>query len=126
MKSLILKYGVGLALMVFLASYATRDMALVNRIWLTVGATFFLAIGAFIGRNQFGGLSRNFRRNTYLAALSSREKEVAKLILSDYSNKEICEELCIEQSTLKSHINKIYQKCNAASRKEFKEKLGFI
>ena len=41
--------------------------------------------------------------------LTTRQKQVYYLILLDKSNKEICNELFIELSTLKTHINKIYK-----------------
>lgn len=52
--------------------------------------------------------------------LTSRQKTVYELILEGKSNKEIMEELYIEQSTLKSHINQIYKKLNIKSRQELK------
>ncbi len=58
-----------------------------------------------------------------LNELSERQKEVYDLILSGKSNKEMMTKLCIEQSTLKSHINQIYKKLNIKSRRELKSKL---
>ena len=37
------------------------------------------------------------------------------------SNKEIMDELCIELSTLKTHINKIYKTLGITSRKQIKK-----
>lgn len=45
-----------------------------------------------------------------LGELTGKEKEVAKLIVKGYSNQEILMELNILKSTLKTHINRIYQK----------------
>lgn len=45
-----------------------------------------------------------------LRVLTVKEKEVAKLIVKGYSNQEILLELNILKSTLKTHINRIYQK----------------
>lgn len=53
-----------------------------------------------------------------LDQLSFKEKAVLTLILSGKSNKEICSQLFIEHSTLKSHINHIYKKLDVKSRKE--------
>lgn len=53
-----------------------------------------------------------------LAALSPKETEVYGLIKSGLSNKEIASQLFIEQTTVKSHISKIYQKLGISSRKE--------
>jgi len=50
--------------------------------------------------------------------LSVRQRQVFDLIVSGKSNKEIMDELCIELSTLKTHINNIYRIVNIKSRKE--------
>lgn len=47
-----------------------------------------------------------------LRPLTSKEKEIAKLIKKGLQNKEIMKELNITKATLKSHINHIYQKLN--------------
>jgi DNA-binding CsgD family transcriptional regulator len=52
--------------------------------------------------------------------LSNREKEVAALLLSDYSNTQICDRLFISLNTVKTHTRNIYQKTNTANRTEFK------
>ncbi|MCS4435437.1 response regulator transcription factor [Aquiflexum gelatinilyticum] len=53
-----------------------------------------------------------------LNQLSFKEKEVLNYILAGKSNKEICDTLFIEHSTLKSHINHTYKKLEVNSRKE--------
>ena len=55
-----------------------------------------------------------------LLELSLRQKEVFNLILKGKSNKEIMEELHIELSTLKTHINQIYKILGIKSRNETK------
>ena len=42
--------------------------------------------------------------------LTQREKEIALLISENRNNGEICAQLVISESTLKSHINNIYRK----------------
>ena len=58
--------------------------------------------------------------NTLLNELTERQREVYDLIISGKTNKEIKNELFIEQSTLKSHINQIYKKMDIKSRRELK------
>ncbi len=53
-----------------------------------------------------------------LSQLSNRELQVFELIKQGKSNKEICADLFIELSTLKSHINRIYKKLEIKNRKE--------
>lgn len=57
-----------------------------------------------------------------LRVLTVKEKEVAKLIVRGYSNQEILLELNILKSTLKTHINRIYQKLDDS----FQEYRGLI
>ena len=57
-----------------------------------------------------------------LNKLTTRQKQVYDFILLNKSNKEICNELFIELSTLKTHINKIYKIMNVKTRKELKSK----
>jgi ATP/maltotriose-dependent transcriptional regulator MalT len=51
-----------------------------------------------------------------VAKLSTRQKEIFELILLKMSNKEIMEELSIEQTSLRSHISKIYKILQRARR----------
>ncbi len=56
-----------------------------------------------------------------LDELSQKQKQVFDLILVGKSNKEIMNDLCIELSTLKTHINKIYKTLGITSRKQVKK-----
>lgn len=56
-----------------------------------------------------------------LDELSLRQKKVFDLIVIGKSNKEIMDELCIELSTLKTHINKIYKILEIKNRKEVQQ-----
>ena len=56
-----------------------------------------------------------------LEKLSARQKQVFDLIVVGKSNKEIMDELCIELSTLKTHINKIYKILEIKSRQQIKK-----
>lgn len=48
--------------------------------------------------------------------LSSREYEVLKLIAQGHSNKEIAERLFVSVNTIKSHIQKIFEKLEVQNR----------
>jgi DNA-binding CsgD family transcriptional regulator len=58
--------------------------------------------------------------------LSVRQKQVFDLIINGKSNKEIMDELSIELSTLKSHINKLYKTMGIDSRKQLRRHKNFI
>jgi DNA-binding CsgD family transcriptional regulator len=79
-----------------------------------VGGIAF-AVGAY-SKQQ---LNNNSQRDYYWRQLSMREQEVAHLLLTTFSNKEICQQLFIEPNTLKTHIRHIYKKTHATSRESF-------
>ena len=56
-----------------------------------------------------------------LDELSAKQKQVFDLIVIGKSNKEIMDELCIQLSTLKTHINKIYKILGITSRQQIKK-----
>ena len=58
---------------------------------------------------------------TRLLELSARQRDVFELIAAGKSNKEIMDELNIELSTLKTHINKIYKTLDIKSRREVRK-----
>jgi DNA-binding NarL/FixJ family response regulator len=55
-------------------------------------------------------------RGTEQEALSSREIEILRLVAKGVNNKDIAEELWISQSTVKSHLNRIFDKLGAQDR----------
>lgn len=57
------------------------------------------------------------------ATLSNREKDVFMKMLEDKKRKEIAEELCITENTVKKHVSSIFAKLDIASRDELFEKL---
>jgi len=65
-------------------------------------------------------ISKNKIDNNKYDLLTNRQKQVYDLLLLNKSNKEICNELFIEISTLKTHINRIYKIINVQNRKELK------
>jgi len=66
-------------------------------------------------------IQNNSKKENSLDLLTERQKEVFDLILMNKTNKQITEELFIELSTLKTHINKIYKTLNIKNRKEVKQ-----
>ena len=55
--------------------------------------------------------------------LTRQEKVVAKLAGQGLSNREIGEELCISESTVKKHMSNIFEKLEISSRKELRKSL---
>lgn len=84
---------------------------------VVVGLVAF-AVGLYSKQQLHCDLEKEF----YLKQLSAREQEVAALLISDLSNKEICRRLFIEPNTLKTHIRHIYRKTYCSSRENFIER----
>lgn len=55
--------------------------------------------------------------------LSKREKEVFEKLLEDKKRKEIADELCITENTVKKHISSIFAKFEITTRSELLEKI---
>ena len=55
--------------------------------------------------------------------LSTREKEIACLLLSGKTNPEIGEELYISKNTVRNHVYHIYKKLNVSTRIELVNKI---
>ena len=59
-----------------------------------------------------------------LCKLSSREMDVLQKIVEDKKRKEIADELCITENTVKKHISSIFAKLNIANRNELFERIA--
>ena len=59
----------------------------------------------------------------FMKKLSSREKQIAELMISGKSDKDIAEELFISPGTVASHNKKIFKKLEVHSRVELMNKL---
>jgi DNA-binding CsgD family transcriptional regulator len=70
-------------------------------------------------RSELSGKTKETENK--LAGLSPRQLEVFNLIRKGKSNKQIMQELNIELSTLKTHINQLYKVLGARNRKEAKQ-----
>jgi LuxR family maltose regulon positive regulatory protein len=57
-------------------------------------------------------------QSTMVEPLSKRELEVLRLIAEGFSNQEIAEHLVVGKSIVKTHVNRIFSKLGATSRKQ--------
>ncbi len=57
--------------------------------------------------------------------LTAREREVARLVVSGYSNPQVAAALCISLTTVQDHLKKIFAKLGVASRHELTARLFF-
>lgn len=65
-----------------------------------------------------GILAESGRIAVGMSALTRRELEILQLVQRGQSNREIAQEIGIEEKTVKNHINNIYSKLGIASRVE--------
>jgi DNA-binding NarL/FixJ family response regulator len=65
---------------------------------------------------QFRHLTKNDSDRSEI--LSAREKEVLDALAQGLSNKEIAQQLCITEKTVKSHFSSIYRKLNVTTRSQ--------
>ena len=50
--------------------------------------------------------------------LATREREILELVLRNKKRKEIAEELCLSENTIKTHTRSLYAKAGVSSREE--------
>jgi DNA-binding CsgD family transcriptional regulator len=60
---------------------------------------------------------KSLKREDLRKILTQRELEVYGLLVQEKTNSQIADELYIEESTLKSHINRIYKKLEVKNRR---------
>lgn len=84
-------------------------------------ALLWLKIEKHKVQNTIDEIHKNNERIDKRDLLTHRQQQVFDLILQNKTNKEISEELFIELSTLKTHINNIYKTLDIKSRKETKK-----
>lgn len=130
MKKTIFIYGIALALLVFLLEYfeyryIVREYP--TEIFVLFLAILFTGIGIWAGRMLTTSkiYSTDFQRNEnaieYLQ-ISDRELEVLELVAKGYSNKEIANNLFVSVNTVKTHLQKVYEKLEVNRRTQAVEK----
>lgn len=97
--------------------YQTKEINSVKNSWLLILIALLVVV---FGLYFIFGKSKpsNDEKNDLEKTLSIQERKVLDLLKQGKSNKEIADELHIEVSTVKSHLNKIYQRLGVKSRKE--------
>ncbi len=120
---LVLLYGASLAAIIFLLEwldYRHAVRAWSTELYVICIALVFTALGLWLGnrltaRPRGPGFERNARALATLG-ISARECEVLELVADGCSNKLIARRLGISPNTVKSHVAKIYEKLEVASR----------
>lgn len=130
MKKTIVIYGLALAIIVFLLEYfeyryLVRDLSV--EILVLIIAVTFSGVGLWVGskltssKKYQAGFQKNEKAIEYLQ-LSERELEVLELVSKGLSNKEIASQLFVSINTVKTHLQKVYEKMEVHRRTQAVEK----
>jgi DNA-binding CsgD family transcriptional regulator len=122
MWKLMLTYGAILALLVFLLewlNYKHSFHAWPTEIYVAIIAVLFVGIGIWVGNRLTARPRQPFARNDAAIrslGISAREFEVLELLAAGCANKVIARQLAISPNTVKTHIARIFEKLDVASR----------
>ena len=67
-------------------------------------------------KNDSKSQEKTLNTNVNIDALTSKEKEVLSLVAKGVSNKEIADILCVQEVTVKTHLNSIFKKLKVSNR----------
>ena len=62
------------------------------------------------------GKEKKINKNVNIDALTPKEKEVLALVAKGASNQEIADKLCVQDVTIKTHLNSIFKKLKVSNR----------
>lgn len=116
-------YGVALALCTFFLQwldYKHAVRAWTTEFYVTVIALLFILLGIWVGnrltaRPQLAAFERNDAAIATLG-ISAREYEVLNLLAAGFSNKLVARRLNISPNTVKTHVARLFEKLEVASR----------
>ena len=130
MKKTIIFYGLVLAILVFLLEYfeyryLVRELSV--EVLLLIFALHSTGIGLWAGKKLTSPKTPTvqFQKNEKAIAylhLSERELEVLELVTEGLSNKEIAGKLFVSINTVKTHLQKVYEKLEVNRRTQAVEK----
>lgn len=117
-----LAYGLALAALAFLLEWLDYKHAI--RAWTTefysaLIAIIFIALGIWVGNRLTARPRQSFARNYAAIAslgISARECEVLEMLAAGHANKVIARRLDISPNTVKTHVARLFEKLEVASR----------
>lgn len=118
----IILYGIALAAAAFLLEWLNYKHV-VHRwsaeFYIVCIAAVCVAIGIWVGNRLTARPRMAFARNDAAVAalgLSARECEVLEMLAAGHANKVIARQLDISPNTVKTHVARVYEKLDVASR----------
>lgn len=122
MVRLILIYGTALAAIAFLLEwldYKHGVHAWSTEAYITCIAIVFVALGIWVGNRLTARPRQPFARNDAAVTslgISAREYEVLEMLAAGHANKTIAHRLDISPNTVKTHVGRLFEKLEVASR----------
>lgn len=122
MWRLILIYGLALAGLAFLLEWLDYKHAVhawPTEFYVACIAVVFVALGIWVGNRLTAKPRQAFARNDAAIAslgISTREYEVLEMLAAGHANKVIARRLDISPNTVKTHLAKLFEKLEVASR----------
>ncbi len=118
----ILAYGMALAALAFLIEWLGFKHSVHSwstEFYITCVAIIFVVLGIWVGNRLTARPRMAFARNNAAIAslgISARECEVLEMLAAGHANKVIARRLDISPNTVKTHIARLYEKLEVASR----------
>lgn len=118
----ILLYGIALAAAAFLLEWLNYKHVVhrwSTEFYVVCIAAVCVALGIWVGNRLTARPRAPFARNEAAIAalgLSAREYEVLEMLAAGHANKVIARQLDISPNTVKTHVARVYEKLEVASR----------
>ena len=126
-RSIIL-YGIALAAVAFLLEWLNYRHVVYRwsaEFYIVCIAAVCVALGIWVGNRLTARPRQTFVRNDAAIAalgLSARECEVLEMLAAGHANKVIARQLDISPNTVKTHVARVYEKLEVASRTQAVQK----